>query len=64
MSAEPCKVCGALRKVDIIHSSDGWHQPECFNCGDPAYIEVPEQVVEELLKEFPLEPKLKRMREL
>lgn len=39
MAAEPCKVCGHLRKIDIIMASDGWHQPQCYNCGDPGYIE-------------------------
>lgn len=39
MSAEVCKKCGKLRKVDIIIASDGWHQPPCYNCGDPGYIE-------------------------
>lgn len=39
MAAEPCKKCGKLRKVDIIISSAGWHQPQCYNCGDPEYIE-------------------------
>jgi len=35
MAAEPCKKCGKLRKVDIIISSAGWHQPQCYKCGDP-----------------------------
>lgn len=39
MSAEPCEVCGNLRKIDIMASPDGWHQPPCYNCGDPGYIE-------------------------
>src|SRR6188768_1610342 len=45
MSAHPCPKCGQLRKVDIIHSSDGWHQPPCYHCGDPGYIEsiLPEE---------------------
>jgi hypothetical protein len=39
MSGIPCKVCGKIRKIDIILASDGWHQPPCYNCGDPGYIE-------------------------
>lgn len=39
MSAEPCRNCGALRKVDIIWTPDGWNQPPCYACGDPGYIE-------------------------
>ena len=39
MAAEPCKKCGKLRKIDIIVASDGWHQPPCYRCGDPGYIE-------------------------
>lgn len=68
MSAHPCPKCGELRKVDIIHASDGWHQPPCYQCGDPGYIEPHEVVVDdsdfqEILEELPQEPKLRGMRE-
>ena len=39
MSAEPCRVCGKLRKVDIVFDSNGWQQPSCIHCGDPGYYE-------------------------
>lgn len=39
MAWERCKACGAWRKVDIMVASDGWHQPPCYECGDPEYIE-------------------------
>lgn len=37
MSAIPCPVCGRLRKVDQVVSADGWHQPDCWSCGDPGW---------------------------
>lgn len=39
MAGMPCPKCGHIRKVDVVISSDGWHQPPCYNCGDPGYIE-------------------------
>lgn len=39
MAGIPCKVCGKIRKINIIAAPDGWHQPSCYNCGDPGYIE-------------------------
>lgn len=45
MAWSPCKVCGELRKVDAIWASDGWHQPPCYVCGDPEYIEPHEKEI-------------------
>jgi hypothetical protein len=39
MAWAPCKKCKALRKVDVVVSTDGWHQPACYECGDPEYLE-------------------------
>ena len=39
MAWAPCKKCKAWRKVDVIVSTDGWHQPACYECGDPEYLE-------------------------
>jgi hypothetical protein len=39
MAAEPCVICGNLRKVDIIWTSEGWQQPACYHCGNPGYLE-------------------------
>lgn len=44
MSAHACPKCGELRKVDIIHTSDGWDQPPCYHCGDPGYLEPHEKI--------------------
>lgn len=46
MAAEPCPKCGELRKVDVVWTSDGWAQPECYSCGDPGYLEPHEDRVE------------------
>src|SRR5690242_17300838 len=40
MAWDVCRVCGRLRKVDNVIASDGWHQPPCYRCGDPAYLET------------------------
>ena len=47
MAWHRCPVCNAWRKVDNVISSDGWHQPPCYSCGDPGYIEPLESQVEE-----------------
>lgn len=49
MSAMPCPKCGKLRKVDIVCAPDGWHQPPCYNCGDPGYIEPFEEEEEQMV---------------
>lgn len=53
MSAHACPKCGELRKVDIIHTSDGWDQPPCYHCGDPGYLEPHEKIegFDEAMKE-------------
>ena len=42
MSAIPCPVCGRLRKVMQVWSTDGWHNPDCGSCGDPGWINPPD----------------------
>lgn len=39
MAAHRCPKCGELRKIDIIFAADGIHQPKCYHCGDPGYVE-------------------------
>jgi hypothetical protein len=42
VSAIPCPVCGQLRKVMQVWSSEGWHNPACWSCGDPGWIAPPD----------------------
>lgn len=39
MSAIPCPVCGAYRKVEQVSAEDGWHNPPCWSCGDPGWVQ-------------------------
>lgn len=39
MSAIPCPVCGKLRKVEQVSAPEGWVNPQCWNCGDPGWVQ-------------------------
>lgn len=43
MSAIPCEVCGVLRKVEQVFAEDGWHNPPCWSCGAPGWVQPPEE---------------------
>lgn len=44
MAWHACPKCGEWRKVDVVIASDGWHQPPCYACGDPGYLEPLEEL--------------------
>lgn len=43
MAWHRCPKCGEWRKVDNCIGPDGWHQPPCYECGDPGYLEPLEE---------------------
>ena len=51
MAWHRCPKCGEWRKIDIVIASDGWHQPPCYSCGDPGYLEPLEEAKNDMLNE-------------
>jgi hypothetical protein len=38
MSGIECPKCGTIRKIEQAFSTDGWHNPPCWYCGDAGWI--------------------------
>lgn len=37
VSGIECPKCGSIRKIEQVFSTDGWHNPPCWYCGDAGW---------------------------